>query len=103
MEFRQIRYAIAICEERSFTRAAIRCGVRQPTITNAIKKLEQELGQRLFVRRQRQGQSELTAFGQQVLPAFYRVQESCNLLDAVVAEGTERIDASDRQSPRDAA
>jgi DNA-binding transcriptional LysR family regulator len=40
MELRQVRHAIAISEEFTFTGAARRCGISQPTITNSIKKLE---------------------------------------------------------------
>src|SRR5262245_20974853 len=36
MQMHQIRYFLALCEERSFTRAAKRCGVSQPSLTNAI-------------------------------------------------------------------
>jgi DNA-binding transcriptional LysR family regulator len=50
MELRHIRYFLAIYEERSFTRAAKRCGVAQPSLTNAIHRLEREVGDRLFVR-----------------------------------------------------
>jgi DNA-binding transcriptional LysR family regulator len=36
MQMHQIRYFLALCEERSFTRAAKRCGISQPSLTNAI-------------------------------------------------------------------
>jgi len=44
MQMHQIRYFLALCEERSFTRAARRCGVSQPSLTNAVIALERELG-----------------------------------------------------------
>jgi hypothetical protein len=44
MEMHQIRYFLALCEERGFTRAARQCGISQPSLTNAIIRLEQELG-----------------------------------------------------------
>jgi DNA-binding transcriptional LysR family regulator len=50
MELRHIRYFLAILEERSFTRAAKRCGVAQPSLTNAIHRLEGEVGGKLLVR-----------------------------------------------------
>jgi DNA-binding transcriptional LysR family regulator len=40
MEMHQVRYFLALCEERNFTRAAKRCGVAQPSLTHAIKQLE---------------------------------------------------------------
>ena len=50
MEMNQVRYFLALCEEQSFTRAAKRCGVSQPSLTNAIQRLEQNLGGPLFHR-----------------------------------------------------
>ena len=51
MQMHQIRYFLALCEERNFTRAARRCGVSQPSLTNAIIGLERELGGALFQRK----------------------------------------------------
>jgi len=48
MQMHQICYFLALCEERSFTRAAKRCGISQPSLTNAIIALERELGGALF-------------------------------------------------------
>ena len=50
MELHQVRYFLAICKEKSFTRAAKHCGVSQPSLSNAIRRLEQELGGQLFHR-----------------------------------------------------
>ncbi len=46
----QISYFLALCEEQSFTRAARRCGVAQPSLTRAIQELESECGGPLFER-----------------------------------------------------
>ncbi len=40
MEMHQIRYFLAVCRAGSFTRAAEDCGISQPALTAAIKKLE---------------------------------------------------------------
>ena len=50
MEMHQVRYFLALCEELNFTRAAERCNVAQPSLTRAIKQLEEELGGALFHR-----------------------------------------------------
>jgi|SRR3974390_193549 len=50
MEMHQVRYFLAICEERNFTRAAQRCRVSQPSLTRAIRLLEAEFGGELFYR-----------------------------------------------------
>jgi len=66
MEMQHVRYFLALCEERNFTRAARRCGVSQPTLTLAIKQIESELGGALFSRARRA--STLTALGAAVRP-----------------------------------
>ena len=50
MELARIRYFVTLCSERNFTRAARRCGVSQPSLSNGIKALERELGGKLFER-----------------------------------------------------
>jgi DNA-binding transcriptional LysR family regulator len=70
MEIRQIEYFLALCEELHFTRAARRCGVAQPSLTNAIRLLEREFGAPLFHRKPRPHLSEL---GAAVRPELQRV------------------------------
>ena len=65
MEMHQVRYFLALCEERSFTRAARRCGVTQPSLTNVIRALERELKGTLFHRKPR---VELTDLGRGIRP-----------------------------------
>jgi molybdenum-dependent DNA-binding transcriptional regulator ModE len=69
--FEQIGYFLALAEEGSFIRAAPRCGISQPSMTNAIKSLEAALGGSLFVRTGIG--SALTAFGRQMYPVLERL------------------------------
>ena len=49
-EIHQLIYFVAVAETGSFTRGAERCSVAQPSLSQQIKKLEQELGEPLFDR-----------------------------------------------------
>ncbi len=73
MNLKQIQYFLAVFEERSFTRAARRCGVAQPTVTKAIKELEDRIGGALFVRQKLQQAGIVpTLLGLAVQPHFSR-------------------------------
>jgi len=74
MEMHQIRYFLALCEERNFTRAAKRCGVSQPSLTNAIKRLEHTLGGPLFHRDRKN--VELSELGRVVKPYLTQLNQS---------------------------
>jgi DNA-binding transcriptional LysR family regulator len=50
IELRQMRYFLAVAEERSFTRASRRCHVAQPSLSRQIRDLELSLGTRVFER-----------------------------------------------------
>jgi hypothetical protein len=71
MEIHSIKYCLAVYSERNFTRAAKRCGVAQPSLSNAIRKLERELGGALFVRNT--NGIELTLLGRAVRPHFEEI------------------------------
>ena len=47
---RELHAFLVLAEQRNFTRAARRCGVSQPSLSNGIKALEYELGGKLFER-----------------------------------------------------
>ena len=66
MNLNQLLFANAVASTRSFTAAAAKCCVTQPTLSNGIAQLENELGERLFVRTTRK--VTLTPFGVHVLP-----------------------------------
>ena len=66
MEIHQLEYFVSIAETGSFTRAAERCNIAQPSLSQQIIKLEQEIGHPLFDRLGRK--VVLTDFGERLLP-----------------------------------
>ncbi len=66
MEMHQVRYFLAVCEAQNFTRAAENCNVAQPSLTKAIKKLEEEFGGPLFHRER--NHTILTELGRRIKP-----------------------------------
>jgi LysR family transcriptional regulator, hydrogen peroxide-inducible genes activator len=66
MEMHQVRYFLAVAQERNFSRAAEKCNVTQPSLSRAIQQLEGELGGPLFHRERHL--THLTDLGQMVQP-----------------------------------
>jgi LysR family transcriptional regulator, hydrogen peroxide-inducible genes activator len=83
MEMHQIRYFLAVADELNFTRAAEKCHVAQPSLTRAIKLLEEELGGALFHRER--ANTHLSELGRMVMPHLMQVwsqtQATKNLAD----------------------
>ncbi len=74
MNLNQLRFAKAVAESGSFSRAAEHCCVTQPTLSSAIGQLEDELGGLLFRRTTRS--VSVTPFGKQMLPLIAAVLEA---------------------------
>lgn len=73
MEMHQLQYVVAVARTRNFSRAAEQCHVSQPSLSQQIQKLEDELGERLFDRMKRE--AKLTSHGEAFLPRALRILE----------------------------
>ena len=81
MDIKQVRHVLALYKFGTFTRAAQAVNITQPTLTESIKKLEDQLGGALFLR-DRAG-CQPTALGKTMLPRFERIAaEFDDALDA---------------------
>jgi DNA-binding transcriptional LysR family regulator len=102
MDVTQIRYFLALCAEGNFTRAARRCGVAQPSLTNAIRALECSLGGALFVRKPR---VQLSPFGQMLQPHLELIWRQCELAQETAARHVREkaLTAQPRRTPKSGA
>ena len=85
MTLTELRYIVTLANERHFGRAAEKCHVSQPTLSVALKKVEQRYGITLFER----GSSEvrLTPIGEQVAQQAERVLEESIRLREIAEQG----------------
>ncbi|MEZ5788180.1 MAG: LysR family transcriptional regulator [Xanthobacteraceae bacterium] len=76
MEMHQIRYFLAVAEHLNFTKAAENCNVSQPSLTRAIKLLEEEFGGLLFHRER--ANTHLTDLGRTVRPHLQQIYDEAH-------------------------
>jgi LysR family hydrogen peroxide-inducible transcriptional activator len=85
----ELRYIVAVARQRHFGRAAESCFVSQPTLSVAIKKLEDELGVTLFERGP--GEVTVTPVGQGVVAQAQRVLEEAARVKELAAAGRDPL------------
>ena len=89
MTLTELRYVVAVARERHFGHAAQTCFVSQPTLSVAIKKLEEELGVTLFERGP--GEVSVTPVGQRVVEQAQRVLEEASRVKELAAAGNDPL------------
>lgn len=89
MTLTELRYVVAVARERHFGRAAEKCFVSQPTLSVAVKKLEDELGVQLFER----GTAEVTVtpVGRRIVEQAQRVLEESEAIKHLAAQGRDDL------------
>ena len=78
MTLTELKYIVMLAEEKHFGRAAERCHVSQPTLSVAVKKLEDELGAAIFERSK--SSVYITPIGEQIVAQARRVLEQANMM-----------------------
>jgi LysR family hydrogen peroxide-inducible transcriptional activator len=89
MTLTELKYIVAVARERHFGRAAEACFVSQPTLSVAIKKLEDELNVQIFER----GTSEVsvTQIGEQIVAQAQRVLEQTLAIKEIAKQGKDPL------------
>lgn len=87
MNIRDIEYIIAVAEQGSFSGAAARCHVSQPSLSAQIKKVEDELGVRIFDRTKRS--VKLSLYGQSFMVHARKVMEEVERIKKEARQQTD--------------
>ena len=90
MTLTELRYAVAVADERHFGRAAERCFVSQPSLSAAIKNLEDELGVLIFERGK--GEVLVTPIGAEIVTQARRTLGEAERVKALAAQGRNPLE-----------
>jgi LysR family hydrogen peroxide-inducible transcriptional activator len=90
MKLTELRYILALAQDGSFSRAAERCSVSQPTLSVAIARFEDELGVQLFER----GKSQVTptGVGGLVVEQARRTLDEAEKIKDIVQRGRDHLE-----------
>ena len=89
MTLTELRYIVTLAQERHFGRAAERCFVSQPTLSVAVKKLEEELGVALFERSK--STVQVTPLGEKIVEQAQRVLEQTSVIRELASAGKDQL------------
>jgi LysR family hydrogen peroxide-inducible transcriptional activator len=85
----ELKYLVAVAQERNFGRAAAKCFISQPALSVAIQKLEEELGTQVFER----GKNEvtITPVGERIVEQAQRVLEEAARVREIAQAGRNQL------------
>ena len=89
MTLTELKYIVAVAREKHFGRAADSCHVSQPTLSVAIKKLEEELEVKLFERSA--GEVTVTPLGEQIVRQAQSVLEQAAAIKEIARRGQDPV------------
>lgn len=90
MTLTELRYLVALDRERHFGRAAERCHVSQPTLSVALRKLEDQLGIDLFERVR--GEARPTSIGLRIIEQARLVLDEAQRIEDIAQSGQNPLD-----------
>jgi LysR family hydrogen peroxide-inducible transcriptional activator len=91
MTLTELRYVVTLAREKHFGRAAERCHVSQPTLSVAVKKLEEELGIPLFERSK--SNIRVTETGQRIIEQAQRVLDQVGQIRDMAQDGKNQLNS----------
>ncbi|MAR89599.1 MAG: LysR substrate-binding domain-containing protein [Pseudomonadota bacterium] len=89
MTLTELKYIVTLAHERHFRRAAERCFVSQPTLSVAIKKLEDELDVTIFERNR--SDMRVTLIGERIVAQARKVLEEAELVKQLAQQGKGQL------------
>ncbi len=89
MTLTELRYVVAVAREHHFGRAADACFVSQPTLSVAIKKLEEELGMQIFERRT--NDVTMTPAGERIVGQAQRTLDEAGRIKEIARQGKDPL------------
>lgn len=89
MTLSELRFIVAVAQERNFRRAAEKCFVSQPALSLGVKKLEDELGVTIFERSR--SEITLTPLGEQIVEQAMRVLEEASRVKQIASQGSNQL------------
>lgn len=92
MTLTELRYIVALAQEKNFSRAAERCSVSQPTLSVAIARLEDELGVQLFERGK--GFVSPSLVGARVVEQAHLALEEAEKVRQIAQRGRDQLDGT---------
>lgn len=92
MTLTELRYIVTLAQEEHFGRAADRCHVSQPTLSIAVKKLEDELQVALFERSKTRVYA--TPLGEKIVEQAQRVLEEASSIKDIASAGKDQLSSS---------
>lgn len=89
MTLTELRYIVTLAQEQHFGRAADRCNVSQPTLSIAVKKLEEELNTSIFERSKTRVSP--TPIGERIIEQAQKVIEQASAIRDIANSGQDQL------------